>query len=70
MIYRPQRSNISLTHSFPQVWTILPGVGFDVDKAQAEEERQAKNLVDAAKAAGVQHFVYFSLPHGDVPHFE
>jgi len=52
------------------VWSILPTVGFDVVMAQAEEERQAKALVDAAKSAGVQHFVYFSLPHSTVPHFE
>jgi len=48
----------------------MPTVGSDVVKAQAEEERQAKALVDAAKSAGVQHFIYFSLPHSDVPHFE
>jgi len=52
------------------VWAILPTVGLDVEKAQAEEERHAKNLIDASKAAGVQHFVWFSLPHSNVPHLE
>jgi uncharacterized protein YbjT (DUF2867 family) len=56
--------------SVTDFWSIMYTVGFDTAKAQAEEERQAKNLVDAAKSAGVQHFVYFSLPHSNVPHFE
>jgi len=34
------------------------------------EIRQGKNLGDAAKAAGVSHFVWSSLDHCPVPHFE
>jgi len=36
------------------------------------EVRQGKNLVDAAKAVGVKHFVYstFVSEHSDVPHFD
>lgn len=35
------------------------------------ETRQGKNLVDAAKVAGIKHFVYSTLDNGDpkVPHF-
>jgi len=36
---------------------------FDMDK----ETQQGKNLVDAAKAAGVQHFVWSSLERSDDP---
>jgi len=37
-----------------------------------EEEKQGKNLVDAAKAAGIKHFVWITLPHSElkVPHWE
>jgi len=36
------------------------------------EVRQGKNLVDAAKAVGVKHFVYstFVSEQSDVPHFD
>jgi uncharacterized protein YbjT (DUF2867 family) len=35
------------------------------------EVRHGKNLVDAAKAAGVKHFVWSTFAgHSDVPHFE
>jgi len=59
-----------LVLTWNSVLAIVPTVGHDAEKAQAEEERQAKNLIDASKAAGVQHFVWFSLPHSNVPHFE
>jgi uncharacterized protein YbjT (DUF2867 family) len=36
----------------------------------ATEVRYGKNLVDAAKASGVQHFIWSTLDHSDVPHFE
>ena len=46
----------------------LPDVGFEGEIAQG------KNLVDAAKAAGVQHFVYTSVGGAErntgVPHFD
>ncbi|HLY29340.1 MAG TPA: NmrA/HSCARG family protein [Aggregatilineales bacterium] len=46
----------------------LPEVGFE------GEIREGKNLADAAKAAGVQHFVYSSVGGADrntgIPHFE
>jgi uncharacterized protein YbjT (DUF2867 family) len=39
-----------------------------------EESRQGKTLVDAAKAAGVKHFVWSTFDHTEtgikVPHFE
>ncbi|KAH7101356.1 NAD(P)-binding protein [Auriculariales sp. MPI-PUGE-AT-0066] len=50
-------------------WTLLPGTGFDILKTEAEEEQQGRRIVDAAKAAGVDHFVFLSLPDGDCPHF-
>jgi uncharacterized protein YbjT (DUF2867 family) len=35
------------------------------------EVRHGKNLVDAAKTAGVKHFVWSTFAgHSDVPHFE
>jgi len=36
------------------------------------EEKQGKDMVDAAKAAGVKHFVWATLDHSEwqVPHFE
>jgi uncharacterized protein YbjT (DUF2867 family) len=46
----------------------LPGVGYE------GEVRQGKAIADAAKAAGVRHFVYSSVGGADlnsgVPHFE
>jgi uncharacterized protein YbjT (DUF2867 family) len=51
-------------------WTLLPTVGFDTAKAQKAEELQGQNLIDTAKAAGVEHFVFLSLPAGDCPHFQ
>ncbi|KAH7097938.1 NAD(P)-binding protein [Auriculariales sp. MPI-PUGE-AT-0066] len=51
-------------------WTIFPTVGLDPAKAQAQEEVQGRLLVDASKAAGVKHFVWFDLWHSDVPHWE
>jgi hypothetical protein len=36
------------------------------------EEKQGKDMVDAAKAAGIKHFVWNTLEHGiwEPPHFE
>src|SRR5271170_2080391 len=34
------------------------------------EVRQGKVMVDAAKKAGVKHFVWSTFDHSDVPHFE
>jgi len=34
------------------------------------EVRQGKLLTDVAKETGIQHFVWSSLDHGNVPHFE
>ncbi|KAF9510661.1 hypothetical protein BS47DRAFT_1347594 [Hydnum rufescens UP504] len=42
-------------------------------EAQAHEEQHGRNLVDAAEAEGVQHFVWSTLPHIEpylVSHFE
>lgn len=50
-------------------WALFPKIG-DAVKTQNAEVVQGKALVDAAKAAGVQHFVFFTLPHCDCPHFE
>ncbi|PVF92672.1 NAD(P)-binding protein [Serendipita vermifera] len=33
------------------------------------EEQQGRNLVDAAKKAGVKHFVFSTLEHSQVPHW-
>lgn len=53
-------------YSVQNFW--LPGVGFD------GEVRQGKNMADAARAAGVQHFVYSSVGGAErnsgIPHFE
>lgn len=53
-------------HSVQNFW--LPGVGFD------GEVRQGKNMAGAARAAGIQHFVYSSVGGAErnsgVPHFE
>jgi len=39
--------------------------------AQGKETEHGKHLVDAAKAAGVQHFVWSTLDGGyGVPHFD
>ncbi|KZV96238.1 NAD(P)-binding protein [Exidia glandulosa HHB12029] len=53
-------------------WALLPHYGQDAAKTQAAEEAQGVALVDAAKAAGVKHFVWFTLPHANpvIPHFE
>lgn len=48
-------------------WALFPKTG-DAVKAQQAEYEQGKALVDAAKAAGVKHFVFFSAPDCDVPH--
>ena len=41
-------------------------------QAFSAEEKQGKDLVDAAKKAGIKHFVWTTLEHSDiaVPHFE
>jgi len=41
-----------------------PGVLYDGEIAQG------KRLADAAKETGIQHFVWSSLDHSNVPHFE
>ncbi|PVF98002.1 NAD(P)-binding protein [Serendipita vermifera] len=33
------------------------------------EEQQGKDLVDAAKKTGVEHFVWTTLEHSDIPHW-
>jgi len=40
--------------------------------ANGTEETQGKNIVDAAKAAGVKHFVWSTLDHSElkIPHWE
>ncbi|KZV98608.1 NAD(P)-binding protein [Exidia glandulosa HHB12029] len=52
-------------------WSLLPKFG-DLKKTQAAEETHGKALVDAAKTAGIKHFVWFSMWHctPSVPHFE
>ncbi|KZV86157.1 NAD(P)-binding protein, partial [Exidia glandulosa HHB12029] len=50
-------------------WTLFPKTG-DASKTQAAEYSHGVSIVDAAKAAGVQHFVWFTLPHSDTPVFE
>ncbi|CAG8639875.1 3740_t:CDS:2, partial [Acaulospora colombiana] len=35
-----------------------------------DEEKQGQNLVNAAKKAGVKHFIWVTLDHSGVPHFE
>jgi hypothetical protein len=35
-----------------------------------KEEQQGKDLVDAAKKAGVKHFIWVTLDHSGVPHFD
>lgn len=42
------------------VWEGIP--------TEEKEIRQGKNLVDAANAAGVQHFVWSTLDHTEDPH--
>ncbi|KAH7072325.1 NAD(P)-binding protein [Auriculariales sp. MPI-PUGE-AT-0066] len=49
---------------------IMFSLGFDAAKSQAEEERQGCALVDAALVAGVQHFLWFTLPDADCPHYK
>jgi uncharacterized protein YbjT (DUF2867 family) len=36
----------------------------------AGEEKQGKDLVDTAKKIGVKHFVWVTLDHSGVPHFD
>lgn len=48
-------------------WTIFVKNG-DAAKSQQAEYDQGKALVDAAKEAGVKHFVLFSAPSCGVPH--
>ncbi|KAF8322574.1 NAD(P)-binding protein [Clavulina sp. PMI_390] len=43
------------------VWTIFPKEGYDQKKTEERETQQGKNMVDAAKKAGVQHFVWSTL---------
>ncbi|KAF8322573.1 NAD(P)-binding protein [Clavulina sp. PMI_390] len=43
------------------VWGILAAEGFDQKKTEVIEVQHGKNLVDAAKKAGVQHFVWSTL---------
>lgn len=43
------------------VWGIFLSNGGDLPRAQSDETQHGKNLVDAAKTAGVQHFVWSSL---------
>ncbi|PVF90757.1 NmrA-like protein, partial [Serendipita vermifera] len=35
-----------------------------------DEEKQGKSLVDVAKTAGVKHFIWVTLDHSGVPHFD
>ncbi|KZV93492.1 NAD(P)-binding protein [Exidia glandulosa HHB12029] len=49
-------------------WALFPTIG-DPWKTKEAELQQGKALVDAAKAAGVKHFVYFAIPNSpEVPH--
>jgi len=53
-------------------WALYPIHKFNQVDTAAHETQHGKNLVDAAKAAGVQHFVWSTLDHGDTilcPHF-
>jgi hypothetical protein len=47
--------------TMPKVW-----------QAFMAEEQQGKDMVDAAKQAGVKHFIWTTLDHSEwhVPHFE
>jgi len=53
-------------------WELFTGVAkFDQIKARDMEAKQGENLADAAKAAGIKHFVFSTLDEGsNVPHFE
>lgn len=44
----------------------------DFWQAHLAEEQQGKNMVDAAKAAGIKHFIWTTLDHSEwkTPHFE
>lgn len=47
--------------------------GLDAKKTMAEETQSGKNVVDAAKIAGVKHFIWSTLEATDtlrIPHWE
>lgn len=52
--------------------TIETTNGHTVWTAFLEEEQQGKDMIDAAKHAGVKHFVWTTLDYSEwhVPHFE
>jgi len=53
-------------------WALYPIHKYNQAETAAHETQHGKNLVDAAKAAGIQHFVWSTLDHGDTvhcPHF-
>jgi len=53
-------------------WESFGGVAAgDATKARDFEAQQGKNLADAAKTAGIKHFVFSTLDEGsNVPHFQ
>jgi len=53
-------------------WEMFGGVAAaDATKARDLEVKQGKSLADAAKAAGIKHFVFSTLDEGtNVPHFQ
>ncbi|KAF9508228.1 hypothetical protein BS47DRAFT_1397994 [Hydnum rufescens UP504] len=55
------------------VWNLFETHHGNQADTQAHEEQHGRNLVDAAEAEGIQHFVWSTLPHIDghkVYHFE
>jgi len=63
----------SLENAMDGVYGVF-GVLTPFEKGVDSEERQGKNLVDAAKQVGVRHFVYSSVGGAErntgIPHFE
>jgi uncharacterized protein YbjT (DUF2867 family) len=63
----------SLVHAMSGAYGVFSMINF-ADGGVVKEEERGKRVADAAKKAGVQHFIYSSVGgadrHSGVPHFE
>jgi len=60
----------SLEKAFHGAHGVFGVTNFWEGMSKENEIKQGKHLADAAKAAGVKHFVWSTLDHCDVPHFD